>query len=243
MGAAMNLLVSVRSAAEAEAALAGGAGLIDVKEPSRGSLGRADAAVLAAVLDMVAGRRPVSAALGELKEGTRPISPEGDTGRVPTFVKWGLAGYGIAADRRRDLLHAASLLPSPCRPVAVAYADWRRAAAPSPADVCAFACEHRWGAFLIDTWQKDGSTLLDWCSLHDLSAMRARCRAAGVPVALAGSLGADQIRDLRALRPDWFAVRGAVCHQGVRTQLIDADRVRRLVDLLGERVTAATGAS
>ena len=33
------LLVSVRSAEEAEIALAGGANLIDIKEPSRGALG------------------------------------------------------------------------------------------------------------------------------------------------------------------------------------------------------------
>ena len=39
------LLVSVRSAAEAEIALHGGADLIDVKEPTRGSLGRADGAI------------------------------------------------------------------------------------------------------------------------------------------------------------------------------------------------------
>ena len=44
------LLVSVRSVEEAEAALAGGADLIDVKEPTRGSLGRADDAVIAAIL-------------------------------------------------------------------------------------------------------------------------------------------------------------------------------------------------
>ena len=37
---APGLLVSVRSAAEAATALAGGADLIDVKEPSRGPLGR-----------------------------------------------------------------------------------------------------------------------------------------------------------------------------------------------------------
>ena len=38
---ATRLLVSVRSAAEAEEALAGGAALIDVKEPANGPLGKA----------------------------------------------------------------------------------------------------------------------------------------------------------------------------------------------------------
>ena len=67
VGAVMTrLLVSVRSAAEAEAALRGGADVIDVKEPGRGPLGRADDAVIADVVRLVAGRRPVSAALGEL---------------------------------------------------------------------------------------------------------------------------------------------------------------------------------
>ena len=60
------LLVSVRSADEARAALAGGADVIDIKEPGRGPLGRADEATWRAVRAEVAGRVPVSAALGEL---------------------------------------------------------------------------------------------------------------------------------------------------------------------------------
>jgi uncharacterized protein (UPF0264 family) len=239
----MNLLVSVRSAAEAEAALAGGAALIDVKEPSRGSLGRADAETVAAVLRAVAGRRPVSVALGELSSGFQ-TSPERQRGAAPSlaFAKWGLAGCRDCLRWQDELARAADLLPLPCRPVAVAYADWQRAAAPPLADVCAFACAQRWGAFLIDTWGKDGTTLLDWLSADDLSAVKACCRSAGVPIALAGSLGAAQISRLRPLEPDWFAVRGAACHGSRRTLTIDAGRVRRLVDLLGEPVTAASPA-
>jgi uncharacterized protein (UPF0264 family) len=276
----MNLLVSVRSAAEAEAALAGGAGLIDVKEPARGALGRADAAVIAAVVRAVGGRRPVSAALGELAEGgaasPRSQALLGNAGREaplprPTgaeaapagglrsgasrpafpsrawerearglsYAKWGLAGCD---DWRLALLRAAAELPGGCRPVAVAYADWGRAAAPPPADVCAFACERHFGAFLLDTCGKDGSTLLDWCSLPELIEMRQRCRGSGVPVALAGSLGVEQMGALRPLDPDWFAVRGAACRGGRRTAPIDAGRVRRLVDLLRQPITAATPA-
>src|SRR5262249_54204912 len=62
------LLVSVRSAAEAVSALDGGADIIDIKEPERGSLGRADNATMTAILDAVSGRKPVSAACGELLE-------------------------------------------------------------------------------------------------------------------------------------------------------------------------------
>ena len=62
------LLVSVRSADEARTALAAGVDLIDVKEPARGSLGAASPGVVADVVGAVAGRVPVSAALGELFE-------------------------------------------------------------------------------------------------------------------------------------------------------------------------------
>src|SRR3954462_13918444 len=88
---APQLLVSVRDAAEAVVALAGGAGLIDVKEPVRGPLGRADAATMAAVVHVVGGRVPISAALGELREC--PLA--GLAAQLPrgiSLVKWGLAG-------------------------------------------------------------------------------------------------------------------------------------------------------
>jgi uncharacterized protein (UPF0264 family) len=123
--------------------------------------------------------------------------------------------------------------------VAVAYADWQRAQAPPPADVCGFVCSRSWGAFLIDTWGKDGSTLLDWLALDALREMIAHCRAADVPIALAGSLGIEQLRQLRPFQPDCFAVRGAACRDGQRTQSIDKERVHRLVDLLGEPIMAA----
>ncbi len=218
----MRLLVSVRSADEAELAVAGGADLIDVKEPSRGPLGRADDATVLAVVRAVAGRRPVSAALGELLDASLPPP-------APLrFRKWGLAGCGARPDWRERLK---AVSDSGRESVAAAYADWRRAGAPSPDAVCAFACDNGWGAFLLDTWGKDGSTLLDWLSLPEIERLCGRCRAAGVPVALAGSLGPEHVEALFPLRPDWFAVRGAVC-EGGRGGALHPDRVRRLAGLL-----------
>jgi uncharacterized protein (UPF0264 family) len=76
------LLVSVRDAAEARAVLDAGAHLIDVKEPRRGSLGAADGRQVADVLNTVAGRVPVSAAMGELIRGRNRLSLVSDRSRV-----------------------------------------------------------------------------------------------------------------------------------------------------------------
>src|SRR6266852_1702802 len=117
MSETTQLLVSVRSAAEALTALEGGAALIDVKEPAHGSLGRADTQVIREVVRVIGGRRPVSAALGEWLDNADAV-PDADL----AYVKWGLAGCDANADWRRELTR---LLDQHHRPqvVLVAYAD------------------------------------------------------------------------------------------------------------------------
>jgi uncharacterized protein (UPF0264 family) len=119
-----------------------------------------------------------------------------------------------------------------CTAVAAVYADWQRAGSPSPEEVCHFLCERHWKVFLVDTWEKDGTTLLDWLSLKTLQKLCETCRRHGIRVALAGSLGEKQIRRLGFLKPDWFAVRGAACRQGRRRNSIDPGAVRRLVEVI-----------
>src|SRR5690349_149197 len=88
------LLVSVRSAVEAAAAVDGGAAVIDVKEPSRGPLGRAAAKVWAEVRQAVPAEIPVSVALGELADGAEPTAPGRTALAGIAFRKLGLAGAG-----------------------------------------------------------------------------------------------------------------------------------------------------
>jgi uncharacterized protein (UPF0264 family) len=227
----MQLLVSVRSAVEAEAALKGGAAVIDVKEPANGPLGRADDQTIAAVVRGVAGRRPVSAALGELRHAAAPCVVAG-----LSFVKWGIADCGdrpswgeeLTAARRR----VAATAPG-CAVVTVAYADWQLAAAPPVEEVVRFARQQRGGVLLLDTFEKNARrTLLDWVSVAEIVRICDGCRGSGVRVGLAGSLGAAQMRQLLPCRPDWFAVRGAACAGGERRQGVRADQVRELVALL-----------
>jgi uncharacterized protein (UPF0264 family) len=159
-----------------------------------------------------------------------------------TYVKYGLSGCRGSSDwtqRLKALQRRLKWLGLSCRPVAVAYADWQRANAPPPEDVCAFAVTHGCGAFLLDTWQKDGRTLLDWLAPETIQQLARCCYSAGVPVALAGSLSPAAMAVLRDAAPDWFAVRGAVCPEARREAAIDADAVRRLAEWLARPVTTA----
>jgi (5-formylfuran-3-yl)methyl phosphate synthase len=217
------LLVSVRNVTEAGAALEGGAELIDIKEPRGGPLGRAPDEVIAEVLNLVAGRRPVSAALGELEDLSAKQLPAG-----LAFVKCGLANQGSSKRWQRRLLamrERVSRQPKPPVVVAVAYADWKNAAAPPWQEVAKFALREPGGVLLLDTfdkkWRTGGkhrrpATLLDWLTQDEIRHLCSQCHDAGVRIALAGSLRMQHILTLLDARPTWFAVRGAVCEANKR---------------------------
>ncbi|MCU0877534.1 MAG: (5-formylfuran-3-yl)methyl phosphate synthase [Pirellulaceae bacterium] len=223
------LLVSVRDLDEARIALAAGVDLIDVKEPRRGSLGAASAEVWRSVVAFVAGRQPVSLALGELVEG---IDPE----RLPSaaranFAKVGLAGMRGDMGWPQRWRAVVENLPAGTRPVAVAYADWQSAGAPSPEEVLEAGAEAGCPYLLVDTYGKSRGNLLAHLSASELHVLAAQARAAGVELVLAGSLDELAITELLPLAPAYIAVRGAVC-RGTRSGPIDESKIQQIKNIL-----------
>ncbi|MFQ3650460.1 MAG: (5-formylfuran-3-yl)methyl phosphate synthase [Gemmataceae bacterium] len=215
------LLVSVRSCEEAETALRGGAALIDVKEPSRGAMGRADIEIIEAIVHQVDRRTPVSAAMGELLVQQQPFAPP----RQLTFAKWGLYGANLYGWQKALLRLRESYS---CCVVPCAYAEADSIHSPTPEEVAIFAATHRFPVLLVDTFHKNDQTLLDYLQPEQLARIAERCRDGGVQLALAGSLNITAIQRLLPLRPTWFAVRGAAC-EGGRHGRVQEYRVRDLV--------------
>ncbi|HVK18452.1 MAG TPA: (5-formylfuran-3-yl)methyl phosphate synthase [Fimbriiglobus sp.] len=220
------LLVSVRSAEEAATALDAGADLIDVKDPTKGPLGMAHHETVAAVIEAVGGEVPVSAALGEWSPNV--LTAAHWHLELPlTYVKWGLAGYKGNAAWGEELLETRRQVPAGPEVVAVAYADWEKAGTVPPAEVARFAKRFRYRAFLLDTFSKDGKTLLDWMTPAEVAELVAGLKRGGVQVAVGGSLKLEQIKQLKNVAPDWFAVRGAICAGGKRDGVLDPVRVKK----------------
>ena len=223
-----HLLVSVRSAAEARAALAGGAAILDVKEPARGALGRADSDIWRAVRAVAPPEIAVSVALGELLDPTLQVDVarfDWSTGGI-AFVKLGLAGTRPLKDWKARWASSRGWIGAGPSWVAVAYLDWQTADAASPDAVIDAAIDARaaCAGLLVDTYDKSATTRLDSGWTERLR----RARAAGLFLALAGRLDAAEMRRLSWLQPDIFAVRGAACRAGDRTAPIDRERVCEL---------------
>jgi uncharacterized protein (UPF0264 family) len=225
------LLVSVRNEMEAEIALRGGADWIDVKEPKRGALGPADPETIRLVLETVAGRAPVSVAVGEFQElrSGRLLEPivQADI----AAWKLGLAQCGSDPNWARRWHTLIDGYCSQTPPVAVVYADWKFADAPCPREILNEAIVAQSPALLIDTYFKSQGTLFDVWPEDDLARFIDEVRVAKLPLVLAGSLRGEGIRRAAQLGPDLVAVRGAACLGG-RSGRLCATRVAQICRLI-----------
>lgn len=227
------LLVSVRNAQEAKLALAGGADIIDIKEPAHGPLGQADPAIWLAIEKVIAHQATLSIALGELVDHPSPSAVLLELPRSAQFIKIGLQGMAADPQGWSNGLLAYRVAYPQAKLVAVAYWDAPSVNAPSPQAVLDWAIAHQAAAFLIDTADKQQPGLL--ASPHDqprLQAMLAQAQSHHLPVALAGRLVDERLRMAIKLNPDIIGVRSAACHGHDRQQIIDLAKVMALKKML-----------
>jgi uncharacterized protein (UPF0264 family) len=231
----MKLLVSVVDAAEARLAVAGGVDVVDVKNPAEGSLGAPAPRVIAAVRAVLPAGLPLSAALGDLPSlpGTAALAAFGAARSGAAYVKLGLWGPSSAEEAVAVLRAARAAVDGDTRVVAVAYADAARV--PSrplpPSELVAAAREAGVDGCLLDTAVKDGRGLFEWLAPDALAAFVGDAHDAGLEVALAGELRAEDLPVVRATGADIAGVRSAACRDGRRTAALDPERIARLREL------------
>ena len=231
------LLVSVRDSEEVLAALAGGADWIDLKEPNAGPLAAVDLPVAQAAVQSLAGRRTLSAALGELRDWD--TSPARKLLAVAGLevVKLGLAGCARQSDwQQRWQAVAIAAGKSDKQLVAVVYADWQHIDAPAPTDVISAAQLAGSRFLLIDTYDKSKGSTFDHLSNRELGQILLRAKRAGLMTVLAGSITTELIGQLPVSAIDMVAVRGAVC-RGDRTDRVEAGLIENFRNSLAARIT------
>ncbi len=234
------LLASVRSPAEAGIALAGGADIIDLKEPRDGALGALPAQAIAAAVALVGGRRPVSATIGDL-----PMQPALICDAVARtaalgvdYVKIGMFPGGrpeacldALAPRAESGTALVALLFADCDP------DFR---------LVDRAARNGFAGVMLDTLRKGGGNLRQCLDDRALQRFVERVHAHRMLAGLAGSLRLEDIPALLPLRADYLGFRGALC-RGDRAGRLDPDRLSAVRSMLGagdisSMATATAGA-
>jgi uncharacterized protein (UPF0264 family) len=225
------LLVSVRSADEARAALEGGADWIDLKDPARGALGAVDEVVARQAANVIAGRKPVSAAAGELLDWAAGEARGLLNVAGLSSMKLGLAGCRALDWRPLWRRAQGELAAAGVELAAVAYADSDAAESPPIAEVVELAasCNCRW--LLVDTYDKTGQALTELIDDAALAGAFHAARRRGCRTVAAGRLRAAALAALPLESIDMIGVRSAAC-SGDRNGDVSAADVARLHSLL-----------
>jgi uncharacterized protein (UPF0264 family) len=227
----MQLLVSVADSEEARDAVNGGADLIDAKDPTSGALGAVSLAALDRIRSMVAGRRVVTAAIGDALDEESVERIAFDYGALGVgFVKIGFAGI-TDIDRVERLIAAAvkgaHATGHRSGVAAVAYADTGGGTSVHPAALIGAAARAGATGVLLDTAIKDGPGLRQLMTPRTLAAWVASAHGAGLTAALAGKLTLDDLPLVADTGADIAGVRGAACATGRSSRVVE-DRVRTL---------------
>lgn len=227
------LLVSVRTLDEALTAAAAGVDLIDVKEPSRGPLGMADAAVRRAIGQQLGQQHHLSAACGELRDWQKTSSDARDDSGWTNYryAKIGLAGCAAKANWRETWMAWRHALPAGVQPVFVCYADGFHCDAPSYDDLRDFAVAAKVRMMLFDTADKRGPSLCQLWQAADILRISQDLRQAGISFVLAGKLALDDVSMLSDYGAAYLGIRGAVCDplpasSDVRSGSLNRDKIK-----------------
>jgi uncharacterized protein (UPF0264 family) len=231
----MKVLISPVSLEEARVVAAGGADIVDLKNPAEGSLGASFPWIIREVAESLGGAPvTVSATLGDLphKPGTAALAALGAIAAGARYVKAGLHG----ARDHRQAMEVMQAVVRTCREsgrvvtaVAAGYADHRRFGGLDPLTIVRVAAESGADVAMLDTAIKDGTTLFQALAPDELAGFVRAAHAADLQVALAGALRLDDLAALRRLGPDVVGIRGAVCRGQDRGATIDAGLVSAFV--------------
>lgn len=245
----VQLLVSVRDIPEAEIVVAAQVDWLDVKDPNRGPLGRPDLETALAIEQLAASLSPglrVSIALGESRETTmlellEYIQPF----REATLFKLAFSNrnHGFPFEPRSvgDFRNWSTLFRglagrlTPGRLIPVYYADREFACGPSWSELVGLAVEVRANRILIDTFNKDGRSLVSHIDYGTLTKMIHAAAQRDLSVAIAGSLRKSEMPTLMRVGAAVIGVRGAACKASNREDSIDPTSLQELSSLFKSR--------
>lgn len=211
-------LASVTSPEEASLALAGGADVIDCKDPSAGALGALPETVVREITDCLAGRLPVSATVGDLPPEPA-VLVEAASGMARTGVDIVKIGFFGDGDPRPAIAVLGRTKHERARLVAVLMADQT-----PDYELIPYLAAHGFAGVMLDTANKAAGRLPTVLPAGELAKFVRMARNSGLLCGLAGSLRMEDIAGLASLGPDVLGFRGALCETG-RASKLDPTRV------------------
>jgi len=216
------MLASVTSLAEAETVRAGGADIIDLKDPANGPLGALSATLVAEIAHSMGTNAKLSAAAGTIPgagiiEATRIAATGID------YVKIGFLSQRDLGEYAR----AFAAFPKKTKLIGVFFADCG-----PDLSLLRILAECGFVGVMLDTAKKHAGRLLDHMDVAALDRFVTCCRAHKLLTGLAGSLESPDVPRLLPLEPDFLGFRGSLCRGHSRQDEVDPASVKMIRDLI-----------
>jgi uncharacterized protein (UPF0264 family) len=234
----LKLLISPINETEALEAIAGGADIIDVKNPKEGPLGANFPWVIKRIRQITPTDIEVSCTLGEAPNlpGSMALAALGAATTGVNYIKVGLYGLKTpeeAVHLMRNITKAAKEYNPLIKVVASGYADAARISTVDPLLVPKIAHEAQADIAMLDTAIKDGKSLFTFLTETQLQQFVDTAHNYGLKAALAGSLQKEDLPAVCALGVDVVGLRGAACTLNDRVNgQITREKVQELAEIV-----------
>jgi uncharacterized protein (UPF0264 family) len=223
---------------EASEAIAGGADIIDVKNPQEGPLGANFPWVIKQIREITPKNIQVSCTIGEAPNlpGSISLAALGAALLGVDYIKVGLRGFNTVREAvcfLENVKRAAKECNPNVKLVAAGYADAERAGTLDPMLIPEIASKARVDVAMLDTAIKDDKNLFNFLSSQQLAKFVNSSHKFGLEAALAGSLRKQDLPLVYRLGADIAGFRGAVCtnYDRIKGQITEK-QVRELVEIL-----------
>jgi uncharacterized protein (UPF0264 family) len=234
----LKLLISSIDEKETLEAVAGGADIIDVKNPLEGALGANFPWVIRRIREITPKNIEVSCALGDVPNllGTVSLAALGAATTGVDYIKTGLYGLKTkqeAVQLMRSVVRAAKESNPSIKIVATGYADASRVGSVNPMLIPAIAHEACADLAMVDTLVKDGKSLFDYLTVNQVKQFVDDAHYYGLKAALAGSLKKEDLLLIQSLGADIVGLRGAACTAHDRINgTVTRENVRGLLSII-----------
>ncbi|KXB07408.1 hypothetical protein AKJ52_00215 [candidate division MSBL1 archaeon SCGC-AAA382C18] len=231
------LLVSPKNVEEARIASKVNVDIIDVKNPKEGSLGANFPWVISQIREIVPSEILISAAIGDFPNlpGSASLAASGAHNAGADIIKVGLKGpkeSNDAINLMEKVVKSINRNSETGQVVACGYGDFERADTIDIEKLPVIGKEAGVDYVMIDTAIKDGKPVTEFLTLEQLENFVNKAHSLDLKAALAGSLGREEISQLKKLEPDVIGVRGAVCREKDRTKGMSEELIRDLRNIL-----------
>ena len=216
------MLASVNSISEALLVLSAEVDIIDLKQPQLGALGALDLVDVKQIIAAIAGRRPVSATIGDL-----PMQPEVIFNAVQLMAETGVdyikIGFFPSGDWTGTLKKLNTLAPQKQALIAVLFAD-------TQPDLTIIATLKASGfvGVMLDTMDKQQGSLTQVMTAEQIASFVSQAKQLQLLCGLAGSLRITDIPELIAYHPDYLGFRGALCQEHSRVGQLNQPAVQAI---------------